>query len=181
MATIVEAAANGHWGRIKWHIGQGCDPDETNDYGETALFFAADKNQPAIVTLLADADADLEKKYTELGYTALHVAVTAGHIDCVRALLLSGANPEATDDAGKKPLQHARQLQDSDSEAALHKASPDTAVTTPETPKQPVTQPWCAVHYQVAAERSRDPDSLPVSSSAALAHSHREAWASNRR
>lgn len=120
--SIVDAASNGHWGRIKWHINQGCDADEINEFGETALFFASDKNQASIITLLADAKADLERTY-EHGYTSLHVAVTAGHIDCVRALLLAGANPEAADDAGKKPLQHARQMKDGDIEAALHKAA----------------------------------------------------------
>jgi uncharacterized protein len=119
--SLVDAASNGHWGRIKFLIGQGCDADETNEFGETALFFAADKNQPSMITLLADAQANLEQTF-ENGMTALLVAVTAGHIESVRALLLAGANPEAADEAGKKPLQHARQMKDSDIEAALHKA-----------------------------------------------------------
>ena len=57
----------------------------------TPLIWAARENQPAVVTLLLDAGADVDAQ-TDDGWTALHSAASCGFASCVQLLCDGGAD-----------------------------------------------------------------------------------------
>jgi uncharacterized protein len=60
-----------------------------------------------VIALLLEHGADAKQCEKELGDTALHVAVRAGQLKTVRALLDNGADPEARNGNGETPLDLA--------------------------------------------------------------------------
>ena len=59
-----------------------------------------------MIEFLKEKGANVNAKANS-GYTPLHLAASAGHIDCVNVLLGCGADIGATDDYGKTPKQTA--------------------------------------------------------------------------
>ncbi|KAL8626961.1 hypothetical protein Q9189_007349 [Teloschistes chrysophthalmus] len=59
---------------------------------------------------------------TQYGWTPLHWAASYGHLDCVRLLLESGADPDSVSDQRVTPLDLALQADQSDVLDLLHKA-----------------------------------------------------------
>ena len=73
----------------------------------TPLHEAAFAGHSMVVTyLLMQPGIDIEAVTTE-GQSALHLAVIAGHIDIVAALLIFGADRTAIDDEGQTPVHNA--------------------------------------------------------------------------
>ena len=54
------------------------DPNAKQEYGLTALIWAALKGHKAVVAQLLQAKAEIQAKYSD-GYTALHYAAVYGH------------------------------------------------------------------------------------------------------
>ncbi len=82
------------------------DVNDTNSDGENALHWAARANDLAAARLLIDAGIEIDK-HGDLGYTPLHDACSAGHVDMVRLLVESGADLYATTE-GYPPFTLAR-------------------------------------------------------------------------
>jgi ankyrin repeat protein len=69
--------------------------DDEDAPGVTPLFFAAQENRLAVVTLLLAAGADVNKACAD-GYTPLHIAAELGHAGVVSVLLeAEGVDPNA--------------------------------------------------------------------------------------
>jgi ankyrin repeat protein len=76
-----------------------------------ALHAAAGRSRASLVRLLLDAGADVHRREPDTGRTPLHVAVTGGSGDApevVQALLVAGADVDATTSDGASPLDISR-------------------------------------------------------------------------
>ena len=87
-------------------IRQGADVNLAQPDGTTALYWAAEKNDPELVGLLiqAGADANAASRY---GYTPLFMAALNGNGAIVEALLKAGGNSNAATSDGETPLMIA--------------------------------------------------------------------------
>ena len=86
------AAAHGNLTAVEAILCSGEDVNQpTTDKADTALHLAAYYDHIALVKLLIEAGADVDKK-TRTGSTALSVAAEHGHTSCVMALLRAGAD-----------------------------------------------------------------------------------------
>lgn len=74
--------------------------------GETPLHLAAGAGQVAVVLLLIEVGAEVNKK-DRMGATALHYAAESSHIDTIIALVRHGAEINARDNNGWTPLHFA--------------------------------------------------------------------------
>ncbi|PAA94436.1 hypothetical protein BOX15_Mlig019067g1 [Macrostomum lignano] len=83
----------------------GCDPNVTNQNGETPLHVAAEQRFEHMIDLLVDAEGirlDAARKLDRR--TALHIAASHGCCDGVRRLLEAGAGIDVRDRDGNTPV-----------------------------------------------------------------------------
>ncbi len=100
-----DVAAFGTVAEAQALLDEGADVDARDADGRTPLYQAANFNDdPGMIQLLVDAGADTEAKSMMFGRTPLHQAVQFGSAPVVEALLDQGANIEAEDDRGSRPL-----------------------------------------------------------------------------
>ena len=86
-----EAARQGDLVRARALIEQGVDVDAGNRYGATALFFAAEKGDLDMVTLLVEHGARLDIEDSFYNMSALSRALSGEHFDVARFLLSRGS------------------------------------------------------------------------------------------
>ncbi len=72
------------------------------------LLIAAENNEPILLKLLLDAEAD-ENCTAGKGWTPLHLAAQGGHSQCVNILVEAGADKDKADEVGRTPLYLAAQ------------------------------------------------------------------------
>jgi hypothetical protein len=88
--------------------------------GFTALHFAAYLGGAAVVKVLIGADADVSAvARNDMRVQPLHSAVASGDVEACRALLDAGADPNAEQQAGYRPLDEALMNNNSAAEALL--------------------------------------------------------------
>jgi len=101
----------GNFGTLVGTVWRSATPDliQTTD----PLYFASSYGLVSVVRLLlADAaSVDIEAKGGRFGSTALQVASFRGNTECVRLLLVAGADPNAPNDLGETSLGWARQIE----------------------------------------------------------------------
>ena len=85
--------------------------------GNTLLHEAVDADQPDVVQLLLLHGLNPNKQ-SKQGLTPLHLAVSKGLVDCVRALLENGADIMIKDDSGQNAITKA-ELRNKRQEALL--------------------------------------------------------------
>ncbi len=89
--SLLDAARRGDLEEAKAQLDAGVDVNTGNRYGSTALFFAAEKGDVAMVELLLERGARVDLKDTFYEMTALSRALSGDHIAVVRLLLSKGA------------------------------------------------------------------------------------------
>ncbi len=120
MTALMVAAASGHNAFSILLLETGANPNLIDESGFTALHYAAsDRNGADVVRALLDHGAhpnarttrDTRKNTTSgvsvKGATPLFLAASLGHVETVRALVASGADPFITTDEGTAPLHVA--------------------------------------------------------------------------
>jgi hypothetical protein len=86
------------------HAHSGAVRDHFTDVGATYARFSADQAVATSAIEYCAACARDGAKEFYVGYTALYMASSKGHIDAVRALLAAGANVDALTSRGATPL-----------------------------------------------------------------------------
>jgi ankyrin repeat protein len=91
---------------VSLFLAAGMDPNTQDQYGGTALRYAATKGHLDIVQALLDKGANVNMQ-DEDGFTPLRYAVRNGHTAVVQALLSKGAKVNVVDKWGWTPLMIA--------------------------------------------------------------------------
>lgn len=81
--------------------------DATTTDGMTALLFAAQNGDTAIVQFLVEHGADIKAQETAFSRSAMHFAAENGNLECVKFLAEHGANLQDKDDYGATALHYA--------------------------------------------------------------------------
>lgn len=103
-AALDLAACKGHVHILGELLRHGADANSSEDHGVTALHGAARCNQPAAVGVLVEAGANVEARISQSGLRPLHLAAGRDSHDAVLALLRCGAEINAQDSSGRRPL-----------------------------------------------------------------------------
>ena len=104
---LEQALINGKQSLIKKHY----NPAEINTYTFDPLYLALENKQTEAANYLLDQGIN-PKKYTKNvepyapGITPLHTVVKNGELEMIIKLLILGADPNATSDAGQTPLHY---------------------------------------------------------------------------
>ena len=104
--ALLSAAKGGKLVQVQALLAEGVAVDVYDEFGCTALFWAAANNHAGIVELLIEKKAYLEAG-TGIAGTPLSRAAYDGHLKIVKLLIASGANVNAKDGTGRTPLSTA--------------------------------------------------------------------------
>ncbi|XP_049944395.1 ankyrin repeat domain-containing protein 65-like [Schistocerca serialis cubense] len=104
---LIEAAKEGAVEEVRALLAAGADVGARDEeFGETALHWAAWRGHAAVVRLLLSAASDHNAR-DQGGQTPLHWAAQSGHAEAAAALLQAGADMGARTDKGNTPLDIA--------------------------------------------------------------------------
>jgi len=108
---LQEAAVAGDLEALASALAQGCNVDDTDPFGRTALIMAAynpetDRGYPECVERLLEAGADPNHRM-HFGNTALMIAAGAGETEVCKVLLDRGADPSLANEGGVTALRMA--------------------------------------------------------------------------
>lgn len=106
--VIFTAARCGRLDIIKTLVTRGVDVNVKDRAGRTAAHEAARNGHVPVLRLLKDLGADLSAKSTR-GVSVAHQAAFGGHISFLKALAEYAVDFTSTDDAGRSPLDVARE------------------------------------------------------------------------
>jgi hypothetical protein len=101
-ARLRNAAIHNDVTSLQQAMDNGANLDGSDDSGQTALHFAADRGSIACIKLLLEAGADVNALDND-GIGVLQTAVSAGDVVVVRLLLEAGADPDAKDEDEDSP------------------------------------------------------------------------------
>ena len=105
---IVEAAANGEFGKVKAFIAEHADVNTQDKEGETALTYAARRGDVEILEYLLTVDGINVNIMNFKGQTALHEAAKFGKFEVVKKLMhVEGIEKSLKDKMGYTPLDWA--------------------------------------------------------------------------
>ncbi len=108
-------------------LARGCDVNEHDKWGYTALHFAIDRQHVKIAKTLVLEHGALVNLATKDGITPLHLACEPGNLVFVRLLLEQGARPNAQDELGLTALHRACRAGNSEiAKYLLHYAPKET-------------------------------------------------------
>lgn len=106
---VADAAMRGDLAAVRAAITRGEDVNAAHGDGMTALHWAAERGNLAMVDVLVKAKAKVTGTTRLGGYTALHIAARGGFGEIVDALLKAGADPNAMTQTGVTALHLAAQ------------------------------------------------------------------------
>ena len=89
--ALREAARLGDLARIEALLAAGAPVDAPARYGQTPLFYAAEKGHLAVAKRLVEAGANVNAQDEFFGASALEMSLQGGHAELARYLLAHGA------------------------------------------------------------------------------------------
>ncbi|CAH8595333.1 unnamed protein product [Schistosoma turkestanicum] len=103
------ASTRGDIDRVRKLLDKRIDVNIPDNYGYTALHYAARNNHEDICKVLLKAGADIFAKTKNDGATPAHRAAYAGHLNILQLLVNKGGAPllESCDNYGRNCLHHA--------------------------------------------------------------------------
>jgi ankyrin repeat protein len=106
-SAVHEAAGAGSQGLLDVLIKKGVKVDVRDEANQTALHYATQSGQLAMVKYLVEVKRlDVNESGRE-GKTPLHYAADGGYTDVVSLLLANGADPRKTNNRAHTPIQSA--------------------------------------------------------------------------
>ena len=99
--------ASQNFASVKCNLDAGRNVDERDNFGGTALHWAAFNGLPAVVSLLLERDANVNLRDNITGATPLHDAAGAGPLEVVLLLLSASPSLNVADSQGRAPLTRA--------------------------------------------------------------------------
>jgi uncharacterized protein len=137
-SPIADAARRSDKEAVRALLKQGADVSAPHADGMTALHWAAEQGDAALVEILLYAGANTGA-VTRLGqYTPLHLAARSGAAPVVRALLKAGAQPATASASGATALHLAAASGSADAVTALLDAGADVNVRESESGQTPL-------------------------------------------
>ena len=97
------AAQMGDSTKVKNLLKKGVDINERDNFGRTALIYAALNGHDRIINMLLESHADIHAK-DHFDQTAFIAAVNRGHVNSAEILLKNGANSSAPNGEGVPPI-----------------------------------------------------------------------------
>jgi ankyrin repeat protein len=119
---LIEAAKMGDVKTVEKYVEKGADLAAEDDFGFTALAWAALKGHVGIAQALIDKGANLEAAIHN-GSTVLACAALKGHVGVVQMLIDKGADPNAANHDGLTALAYASREGHREIEKILTEAS----------------------------------------------------------
>ena len=114
------AAQEGHTEIVDLLLDAGANVNFSDPGGFTPLKQAVGEARIATVEHLLLRGADVSRRCkSDGGCTVLHTAAAYGHLDCIRLLLLYGADPKARNDDNQTPYDTAIDCDESEAAAVL--------------------------------------------------------------
>src|SRR5688500_8074176 len=130
-APVADAAMKGDLVTVRVLIGRGADVNAAQGDGMTALHWAAERGDSAMIAVLLRAQANV-RAVTRIGdYTPLHIAAKSGHPAVVRALLDAGSDARALTSTGATALHFAAAAGNAASVEALIARGSDVTARQP--------------------------------------------------
>jgi ankyrin repeat protein len=131
-ANIAEAARKQDWTAVQaMAMRPGGDLNAVSTEGSTALHFAINAGEAAVVQQLLDAGVDITKRNLA-GVSPLQLAITSGDTAVTRMLLAKGADARARDEANETLLMLAARYGDGAMASALIAAGADVDYVEPQ-------------------------------------------------
>ncbi len=106
---LILAAEFGRIAAVRSLLAAGANLRRVDEFQRTALFAAVESGRADIADLLATRDAELPRIKNDLGWSALEVAASNGHLELLPLLLRYGAEVDHQDVLGWTPLLAAAQ------------------------------------------------------------------------
>lgn len=94
---------------IMFLLEAGASPNRGSEDGETALYWATDRDEKELVRLLIEAGATVEAEQPKDGYTSLHITTQHGNREITEILLRAGGKSALNkfDETSRTPLMWA--------------------------------------------------------------------------
>jgi ankyrin repeat protein len=105
---LLQAASIGDVHAFKKHLFNGCDINQMDQMGTTALYYASENNYPSIVKIILNQDkVNIDAAPTLSGATPLFIAIQEGHYEIFNLLLNAGSNTTISTSNNVTPLMIA--------------------------------------------------------------------------
>jgi ankyrin repeat protein len=104
--NVARAAKQNDSGTVRLLVGNGANPNQTDDEARTGLHYGAMSGNLRIIAILIKAGANLDPK-EKLGSTPLHLAADRDQVEAAQLLLDAGAAVDPENKNGMTPLMIA--------------------------------------------------------------------------
>ncbi len=102
--VLLSGCCAGRLDEVRQGLSQGVSPDATDGQGIPAIAFAVARGHTAVVELLVDAGADVNRAFPDGSMSPLRAATVNGRTEIARILLNNGAEVDHQDADGHTPL-----------------------------------------------------------------------------
>ena len=125
LSPILIAVSKNYKDLVRILIESGCNLEQVDAYGETALFVACRRGKLPLLKYLVDSGVNINHLNNK-GENVLFIAIQSGRTDLVQYLTMAGIDVDVVNNDGCTPLLHAIDLMD-EGHSCTRKATRRTA------------------------------------------------------